>query len=74
MRKLHTLTLTVITVTRHSRPKPGHSNSRVFCKQIDRVLKMRFNERLPRLYGKHSRVMEVFKEPVLLLFGEKNHT
>ena len=50
MGNLYMLTLTFddwpfgMTVTRHFRPKPGHSNSRVYCKQIDIILKVRFNE------------------------------
>ena len=55
MGKFHALTLTVdkwpfgIIVTRHFRSKPGHSTARVYSKQIDRTLKVRLKEWLPRL-------------------------
>ena len=41
------------------RPKPGHCNSRVYCKQIDSVLKVPFNQRLPRLLW--SNIPELWK-------------
>lgn len=80
MGKFHTLTLTVgdwtfeITVTRHNRPKPGHSNKRVYCKQIDRTLKMRFKEWSPRfLRPTISQLWKFLKNQFCCFLDRKKH-
>ena len=76
----HALTLTVggcpfvITVTKHFRPNPGHSNERLFYKPIDRALEIQFQKgSLSFLQSNTPEIWKILKHQFCCFLDKKIH-